>query len=465
MRRLAIAPFAAALLALAASCEEPVPVTPPQPSLPPTASADAQTPPTDPAPVVDGDVTVAWAHGIKILVKRIPGADLASIQLYVRGGVRGWSAGNAGIERLALATAVHGGTKSLDKDAWARKLAALGSDIGSESRVDYASISAKMLRANWQETFGMLVSAFREPALPESELAVQRARQLSIIEREQESPDSQLSLLVHQTVYRGHPFEHRSIGTAESVGHVTLDAIREHLVELRKSSRLLLVAAGDLDAAEVAEKARAAFADLPAGALQEEPFPPLRFEKAVLAPFERKLETNYIQGVFPAPTLRDPDYADALVTMSLLRHRLFEEVRTKRNLSYAPGAGLGGSTSVPLGYLYVTAVDPNKTFEVMLAEAKRLQGERVSEKDLLGTKSTFLTQYLMQNESTDGQASMLAVAELLGHDYKLARTLPERIRAVTPEGVQAFAKKHLGRLRVIVLGDASKLNKAVFESL
>jgi zinc protease len=208
-----------------------------------------------------------------------------------------------------------------------------------------------------------------------------------------------------------------------------------------------------------------AFGALPRGSYQGAPFPPITFGHATLAVHEKKLATNYIQGSFPAPGWRDADHPDAMVAMSLLRFRLFEEVRTKRNLSYAPGAGLGGSTTVPTGYLYVTAVDPNTTFKVMLDEVRKLQNEPISDKDLAGTKATFLTGYLMQNESTDGQAAMLAEAELLGGSFQLARTLPERIRAVTPAAVQAYAQKYLGRLQMVVLGDPAKIDRGLFGSL
>jgi predicted Zn-dependent peptidase len=120
---------------------------------------------------------------------------------------------------------------------------------------------------------------------------------------------------------------------------------------------------------------------------------------------------------------------------------------------------------VPTGYLYVTAVDPNKTLQVMLDEARRLQSEPISEKDLAGTKATYLTQYLMASESTDGQANLLADAELYGGDWKLARTLPERIRAVTPAGVQAYARKYMQHLQMVVLGDPTKIDHPLFESL
>jgi zinc protease len=454
-----------ALTALLAACEEtPEPVAPPQPPPPPPAPTAEQAP-ADPAPVTDGDVTIAYANGVKIIVKRIPGAELASLQLYIKGGARNWGAADAGVERLALSVATSGGTTALDKDAFARKLAALGSDLYGETRLDFSAIKAKSLNAKWDDTFALVAGTFLEPALPESELELSRQRQLASLRREQDSPDAQLGLLVHQALFKGHPFEHRAIGTKESVEKLDLAAVKAHLQKLRETSRLVFVTAGDVDPAHVIEKVKGAFGALPRGSFDAAPFPRIAFDKPAVALTEKKLATNYIQGAFPAPGWRDADHPDAMVAMSLLRFRLFEEVRTKRNLSYAPGAGLGGGSSVPTGYLYVTAVDPNTTMKVMLDEAKKLQNEPVSDKELAGTKATFLTNYLMQNESTDGQAAMLAEADLLGGDWKLARTLPERIRAVTAAGVQAYAKKYVARLQVVVLGDPAKIDKGLFGSM
>ncbi|MEZ4308550.1 MAG: hypothetical protein R3F14_10950 [Polyangiaceae bacterium] len=60
---------------------------------------------------------------------------------------------------------------------------------------------------------------------------------------------------------------------------------------------------------------------------------------------------------------------------------------------------------------------------------------------------------------------MLASAELPGGDYHLARSLPERIRAVTPQDVQAFAKKYLAHLQMVVLGDPTKIDQKLFGSM
>jgi len=454
--------LAAALLALAACEETPPAEAPPQPPAPPPPPAAA---PADPAPVTDGDVTIAYANGVKIIVKRIPGAELAAMQLYVKGGARNWTAADAGVERLSLAVATSGGAGSLDKDAFARRLAALGSEVYSEARLDFSAIKAKSLGAKWDDTFALLADTFLQPALPAAEIEVQRARQLADLRREQERPDAELALLVHRALYTGHPFENRAIGTRETVEKLGADALKAHLGELRETSRLVFVTAGDVDPAHVVEKVRAAFGGLPRGAYAGAPFPRVAFDRSAVHTTEKKLSTNYIEGAFPAPGWRDADQAEAMVAMSLLRYRLFEEVRTKRNLSYAPSAGLSQGSTAPTGYLYVTAVDPNATIKVMFDEARKLRSEPISEKDLAGTKATFLTTYLMQNESVDGQASMLGEAELLGGDCRLARTLPERIRGVTPAAVQAYAKRYVTHLQVVVLGDPAKVDRTLFGSL
>ncbi|MEZ4313348.1 MAG: pitrilysin family protein [Polyangiaceae bacterium] len=463
--RLAAAALFATLALAAFGCEEPVPVTPPQPvTPPPSASATAEVSP-DPAPITDGDVTVAYANGVKILVKRIPGAELSAMQLYIKGGAREWTAADAGITRLALSTAVSGGTATLDKDAYYRKLATLGSDVWSEAGTDYAAVKGKTLLKDWDETFALLAETFLSPRMPASELELQREKQIQTLKHEQESPDGALSLLVTKTVYKGHPMANRAIGTEESVAGLKMEAIQAHLAKLRETSRLLFVTAGDVEPSHVVEKVKAAFGALPRGSYENTPFPALNYPASSVNVTDRALSTNYVEGAFAGPAWASAQMADGMVAMSLLRHRLFEEVRTKRNLSYAPSAGLATGSSVPFGYLYVTAVDPGKTMQVMFDEVNRLKNEVVSEKELTSTKSVFLTTYLMQNESTDGQAGMLASAELLGGDYHLARSLPERIRAVTPQDVQAFAKKYLAHLQMVVLGDPTKIDQKLFGSM
>ena len=453
--------MAVALLGLVACDPAPGPINTPVLTATPSSTS---SPGGDPAPITEGDVTELSINGMTVLVKRIPGAELAAIQLYVKGGARNWGAADAGVENLAVSVATSGGTSKLDKDTYARRLAALGSDIGASSGNDFSVFGAKALTTKLDETFDILCDTFLSPALPASELELQRQNMLLRLHHEEESPDARLGLLSHRSLFKGHPYENRAVGTIESVTKLTAEQTKAHLAKLRESSRLLLVVVGDVDAAHIADLARQKLGGLPRGSFKDAPMPGLSFSKSQVGVTSDKLPTNYIQGVFAAPSWRDRDFYAAMVGMEHLGFRMFEEVRTKRNLSYAPKAAYRFGGGVPTGVLYVTAVDPATTIKVMFDEVKKLQSEKLSPKQLEAAKSTFLTGSLMGTETTDGQASSLARAQMFAGDWRVQKTLLDHVKAVSADDVQTFAKKHIGKLQFQIVGNAS-IDKGLFGSL
>jgi len=466
-RRILIAALSA-LFASACATTTAATTTPEQPEVqtpPPAAPAPQPEPALTRAAVTDGDVTEAWVNGMQILVKRNPEAELVSGQLAILGGVFNWEATTAGIEQLALATAQSGGTQRLDKDAFARRLASLGSDVWAGAGSDFSAFGFKSLLRFWDETFGLMGEAFLTPAMPETEIELVRTRQLQALKREQEFPDSRLGLVTHQKLFAGHPYEHRSIGTPESVAAFKRDQLLAHLDKLRQTRRLVLVVVGNVDPQQVIARATEVFGRLPAGDYQSQPLPSLKFEAASLHVQKEELPTAYVSGVFTAPAWADPQFAASMVAIDTLRNRLWDEVRTKRNLSYAPSAGFTMNSFVPRGSIYVTAVDPNTTVKVMLDEARKLGQQPIPEPELAGTKAQFLTRFLMGSETTDGQSGLLLRSQLYGGDWRLSRSLPEQIKAVTPADIQQFAQQYISRLQMVVLGDPAKIDEALFRSL
>ena len=421
------------------------------------AAAPAAAAASVPAPAaVDGDVTAYDLNGLEVLVKRIPGAEFVATSLVVRGGVRNWTKEESGVEGLALEVATSGGTERLDKDAFARRLETMGSTISALSTNDFGMLSVKSLKDSFAPTFDLLADAYLRPAIPASEVDLVRQRMLAGLKRQLEDPDGALALLGEKALFSGHPYERRSGGTLESVAGLTRDGVVRHLAKLRETGRLLLVVAGDVDPAAVARKARAAFGALPRGSAREEPLAPPSFAKPGLAAETRALETNYIVSLFPVPHAGERDWPAARVAMDLLSYRVFEEVRTKRNLSYAPYAALNNG-AVSYGQLYVTAVDPKTTLPVMAAEVERLKTKRISEKELTDTKEQYLSALVAATQTTDAQVQFLTAWRLYAGDFREARRLPDRIRAVTAADVQAFAKKYLVNMQTAYLGDPSKM--------
>jgi zinc protease len=455
MNRFAIA--AAVFLSACASAPAKVEV----PAAPPPRVAAPPPPPADPAPVVEGDVTAAQISGLTVIVKRIPGAELAATDLYIRGGARNWTKGNAGIEELALRVATTGGTTALDKEAFGRKLASLGCSLTASTDRDASALAGKGPLASFDALFGLLADSFLRPALPASEVELARNQQLLQLKRRDESPDGRLAALGNSTFLKGSAYENPAEGTAESVASLTAAQLAAHLASLRQTSRLLLVVVGDVDANHVLDLARASFASVPRGAWTQAPIPPPVYAAPALTTETRKLPTNYISGRFAAPGPSDPDYAAARVASSLLAERLFDEVRTKRNLSYAPSAQYEAMVSGSLAGIYVTAVDANTTLKVMIDELRKLRDVPVGDVEMTGSKAMYRTYYLMRAETTDGQAALLASGVILTGDWRFSNRLLAQVDKVTPADVQAYAKKYAGKMQVVLLGDPARLDPAL----
>lgn len=452
----------ASVLAVACGGSTPPPVAPPPPPPPAPAVAPlAPAPQADAPPATEGDVTVAFSRGMEILVKRTPAAEFVAADLFIRGGTRNWTAANAGIEDIALSVATTGGTQTLAKEPYTRKLASLGATIGSDTGNDFSTIAAKAPVKSWDELLPIFAETFLAPALPASEFEIAKQRGLAARRHETEDGDGRLWLIARKAVFGGHPYGNRPVGTVETLTGMKADDLAPHLAKLRDTNRLVLVVVGDVDPAHVIDQAERAFASVPRGSYVETPIPQLHFDGSHLTGDPFKLPTNYVQSMFAGPAWSDPDFIPEWLGMSLLGQRVFDEVRTKRNLSYAPSAYLQMRVAAPFGSLYVTSVDPNAAMKVMFDEAHKLGTELIPAKEFAGAKAVFVSGYLQGHETVDGQANELGTSLLLGGDWHLVNTNIERLKATTPEAVRDAAKKWFTNVQTAIVGDPSKLDAKI----
>jgi predicted Zn-dependent peptidase len=468
-RALSVLLASAAAACLAAACGGSSPTARTAAGTTPTAAAAGSTTPPSPVgdapPTVDGAVTVGTAAGIPVIVKRVPGAEFAAGQLWVRGGARNWSAANAGIEALAFAVAAQGGTRSLDKSAFARKSAKLGLELSANAGNDSSFVAMKVPLAAWDDAFSVEADVFRTPALPASEVELARQQTLAQLHGEAEQPDGRLWTLERAQIFAGHPYANRPIGTLDTVTALKAEDLEPYMAKLRVKSRLVFIAVGDLDAAHVFDQVRRAYGDLPQGDYAEAPMPPYDWSKSRIVTEQRKIPTNYVDSAFLMPGWADPDFVTARVAVSALSHRVWEEVRTKRNLAYAAFVNDNTAFGHPFANFYFSSVDPNAAMKVMLDVARDLQNVLIPDAELAGYKAVFLTGYLQEHETVEGQAFSLSEAQLLGGSYRLAAGVPDRVRAITAADIQAFARKYIAHLQAAVLGDPTKVDPSIFTSL
>ena len=438
----------------------------------PTIQTAAQAPATKPATasptqtvrsVVANQaalITEFEVNGLKVLVKRREGSSTVAAGLFIRGGSRNITAENAGIEALMLDAATEASV-SFPRSRMRDETSRMGTVISSSSNYDYSVLALRCTRPNFDRSWQIFTDVVLRPTFVKDDVALVQERTVASLRDDNDNPDSFLQRLHERVAYASHPYLNAVEGTVESVSKLTAEDLRAYHRKTMETSRLLLVIVGDLDSAKVRSLVTESFGKLPRGAYRVEPVQQLAFDKSSVEVTTRSLPTNYIQGYFTAPAPNSPDIYPMRIASSLLRDRVFLEVRSKRNLSYAPDAFLRNQ-GANIGGIYVTAVDANKSVQVMLEEINRLQKEAVSDEDIQAVVAQYLTSYYIGQETNAAQAGELAQFELLGGGWRNSIDFIEKLSTVTPGDVQRVSQKYMRNIRFVVLGNPRSIDTRIF---
>jgi len=405
-------------------------------------------------------VTEFDVNGLKVILRRRASAPTVAVGLFLRGGVRNLTDKTAGLESLMLTSAIEAG-QSYPRQAVRRELARTGSTLSASAGSDFSVVSLASTRENFDRTWKLFADVTMKPLFDAADVNRVRDQMISSLREQETVPDSALDNLEDKVIYAGHPYSVDPMGTPETLTAITPAQLRDYHKKVMETSRLLLVVVGDVDAADLKARIASTLGTLPKGTYTETALPPLDFSKPSLDVVSRQLPTNYIKGDFAAPSLNSPDYYPMRVAMSILATRIFQEVRVKRQLSYAPNAdmdNMGANTA----NIYVTAVDANQAVDVMLKEIQRIKGESINDEELSGAAGEFLTNYYLKQQTDAAQAGDLARYELIGGGWRNSFQFLNHIREVTPEAVRASANKYMKNIRFVVIGDPAAINKTLF---
>jgi predicted Zn-dependent peptidase len=401
--------------------------------------------------------------GIHVIHKPISANDVIAVRLYLTGGSAALTPATAGIEQLIVSTMTRG-TRKYDRDQFTARATATGAEIGGEVSRDYTVFTLRAVRANLDESWDLFTQAVAHPTFPTAEVELARAQQVNQLRQRTDDPDSYLALMSDSVSYAGHPFSRDPRGTPAIVAALTRDDLAQWHARRLTKANLLLVVVGKVSRAELTSMIAGSFGALPVNGGSAAAVPALRAASPAVTIIERALPTNYIQGLYVGPNRSSKDLPALQLATRVLSDRLFEEVRTKRNLTYAVGSGLSAGL-VGRGTLYVTAVQPDTTLKVILAEVRRLQHEPIPRDRLQETLNDYATSFWMSQETNMGQAQQLGHWELTGGGWRNALTYVDRMRAVTPADIQRVASQYLRNARFVVIGDPGKVDRALFRSL
>ncbi|MFN0100027.1 MAG: M16 family metallopeptidase [Gemmatimonadaceae bacterium] len=419
--------------------------------------ASAQTPVRAATAAADTGTTKFDVAGVTVIYRHTR-TSLFVANLYLLGGVRLATPQTAGLESMLLEVTERG-TKKYPGESLRRAMARTGSEIGVGAQEDFTIYGLRTTTDRVDSTWSLYADRLMQPTLADADVEFVRENRIAALRQREDSPDALLEYLADSVAYVTYPYALSAVGTDRSVATITGAQLRDFQRTQMVKSRMLLVVVGNIPRAKLESLVRGTLGTLPQGDYKWEA-PALLDQRpgSNVHIVSRRLPTNYVLGWWSGPPAGDRDVPALRVATAILQGRLFAEVRSRRNLTYAVEARFR-DRALTSGGLYVTTTRPDVTLDVMRDQVRSLQQETIPTEYLAPLVQQFITEYFLDNETTGAQADFLARAELFRGDFRAGERFIADLQTVTGEDVRRVASTWMRNIRFTYIGNPSQIDR------
>ncbi|MBM3458306.1 MAG: insulinase family protein, partial [Armatimonadetes bacterium] len=288
--------------------------------------------------------------------------------------------------------------------------------------------------------------ALRRPAFRTQDWQAEKPVLRDELAQMSQNPEAALAAILYDQAFQKHPYRRDVRGIPAGLDRVDLAAVRAFYEKYYRPANMTLVVVGNVDLESVDRAARAAFVGPPAPA----PPPPLPApERACARAVRRELPSpfrlGYIGLAFPAPAVTDqPDVYAMDLILTLLEHQ--GTGRLPRILRGQAGIEATYETRRQPGLLTLIAGAPGGNLEsveaLMRRELETLVNRPVAAEELALARRALRGSFILDNETLAGQAGLLGYYDAIDR-WQFGVEYLARVEALTPEDVQATAKKYI----------------------
>jgi zinc protease len=393
-------------------------------------------------------------NGVRVIQRKTSGAIVVA-NLYLLGGVRQATPRTAGIENFLLSVSDRG-TQKYPKDILRRALARTGSEIAVAPSEDWTLVSIRTTMKELDSTWSVFAERLMRPTLDSGDVEFVRGQMVSGLRQRADSPDATLDYLSDSIAYAEFPYALSPVGTDGSVSRITRAELRAYERDQMVTSRMLLVVVGNVSRAKVEALVGSTIGRLPAGNYVWTMPDTMPTRPADVIFEQRPLPTNYIQGFINGPPANSPDAPALRVAAAVLSGRMFAEIRSRRNLTYAVSASFRDRGLISIE-LYVTTTSPDTVVELMSNQVHELQDGEIETSRLRPLVQQFITEYFLDNETITAQADFLARNQLYRGDFRAGARFVADLKAVTGADVRRVARTYFKNVRWAYVGDPSRI--------
>jgi zinc protease len=405
-------------------------------------------------------------NGITVLVYENFAAESVVIDGLVRAGALGEPVEKSGLASFTAEMLMRGTEKRSFDDIY-EAIESIGADLDFSSGRHVTEFSTRSLAEDLDLMLDLLAESLRRPTFPTEQIEPVQGETMASLHIRANDTRYRAGRAFREMLYPDHPYGRGIDGTLETVAAMTAEDMTDFHRRYYGPEGMIITLVGAVKHQDALEKVKAAFGDWQPAHEQLPPLPDVERPAETLrthVDMPEKTQSDIILGL-PGPLRSAPDYLEASMANTVLgvfgmMGRLGQNVRESQGLAYYVYSRLqGGLGAAP--WFVSTGVSPDKVqqaIDSILVEVDRIINEPIPEEELADSQAYRTGTLPVSLETNDGLATIISDIELydLGLDY--LQKLPDKINAMTPETVQAAAKKYLSteQIAVAVAGPMKK---------
>jgi zinc protease len=396
-------------------------------------------------------------NGLKIIVQEDHRSPVVVSQLWYRAGSIDEVNGKTGVAHV-LEHMMFKGTKQVKAGQFSRLIAAAGGKENAFTGADYTCYFQQLEKSKLPLALKLEADRMANLQLTKEEFS----KEIKVVMEErrwrtEDKPQSKVNEAFQGTVYRAHPYSRPVVGFMNDLENMTVEDAREWYQNWYAPNNATLVVVGDVKAKEVYQLAQQYFGKIKAKKLptrKPQTEPEQIGERRVVVKAPAKLP--YLLMGYHVPALQNPDsdwepYALEVLAGVLSGNpsaRLNQKLVRETQLAVDASAGYDilSRSRQSLFELDGTPSEGKTVAELeaaILQQVENIKQSGVTKEELDRVKAGVIAADVYQRDSMFYQAMQLGTIETTGFDWHIILGYPDKLRAVTPEQVQAVAKKYL----------------------
>jgi len=338
------------------------------------------------------------------------------------------------------------GTPSRHWREIATAISLMGGQFNAVTCTDWVKVYGHVIRKDLPDALSLIADMFTRSAFPNEEVERERSVILEEIAMYEDIPDDLCQETFQQALMLPHPVGRPVIGTTDSVGGFTRDALAEYWQRHLNPASMILSIAGDVEEAEcfrLAEQALGWLTPKPSNTRVEPPVKGAAGRAILSRPIE---QINFAFGCVGPSRQSEDRWAWAAYDTILgagMGSRLFDEVREKRGLAYGISSAINAMDHA--GFLSIAGSTRPDTAALALQvcdeEVRKLAHDGLRPKELDTAIRQLERSHLLGMESLGLRNSLNGERLLHGIPYMTSDEVVARLHSITEAEVLAVAQQ------------------------